>query len=115
MQDIMAKTPDALANRERIVPLVDGGSIIVRRWNWAREVAALKLVVGLLGKIDLDSLGGKNPFATIAEMVGALGDNILPLVKLSLDGDDSAQWDALSPVDRMEILVAIYEINRLGD
>jgi len=115
MQDIMAKTPGALSNRERLVPLVDGGAIAVRRWNWSREVAALKLVVGLLGKIDLKSLGGENPFASIALMIGALGDNITPLVQISLDAEDYSKWDELAPIDRMEILTAIYEVNRLAD
>jgi len=71
--------------------------------------------VSLLGRIDFKSLESDNPFGSIAAMLGVLGDNITPLVKLSLDEADYARWDDLAPVDRMEILTAIYEINRLGD
>jgi hypothetical protein len=115
MQEIMAKTPDALDNRERVVALVDGGAIVVRRWNYAREMACLKLVSALVGRMDFGKLQGDNPIGAIGDFIATTGEQITPIIQVSLDKDDFARWDDLAPVDRIEIILALYEVNRIGD
>jgi hypothetical protein len=113
MSDILAKTPDALAKRERVVNLIDGGVVVVRRWNWAREVVGLKLVVDLIGKFDLEKLKGPDPIGTVAKIIDILGDRVPQLVSLSLDEAAFAMWDEMSPPDRLEILKAVFDLNHL--
>lgn len=113
-QDVLSKTPTALSKRDRMVELVDGGAVRVLRWNWAREQAALKFIVGILGKLDLKKLGTGNPFETAGSLMDLLGENLPELVKLSVSAEDFARFDDLAPVDRMGLLVAVFELNDLG-
>lgn len=112
---VLGKLPDALSKRERAVPLEDGGVMVVRRWNYSREAAALQMIVGLLGSLDLTKLGNGNPFGSITSMVALLADKLPALVQLSVSQEDFARWDDLSPMDRLEILTAIFELNRIKD
>lgn len=107
--------PDAVAKRERIIPLEDGGSVVVRRWNWAREQAALQLVMDLIGKVDLKAVSGADPFGSAASLMRLVGAELPALVKLSMSADDFAGWEDLAPIDRATIFEAIFEINRIGD
>lgn len=112
--EVLAKMPDALSKRERVITLLDGGTVVVRRWNWAREVAGLKLVVDLVGKFDLNKLNEPDPIATLAKMIEILGDRAPALAELSMEKADFARWDEYSPPDRFEILQAVFDLNYLG-
>ncbi len=111
---VLGKMPDALSKRERAVSLEDGGVMVVRRWNYSREAAALQMIVGLLGSLDLTKLKD-NPFGSLTSMVALLADKLPPLVQLSVSQEDFARWDDLSPMDRLEIVTAVFELNRVKD
>jgi hypothetical protein len=115
MSETGGELPGALAKRERVVQLEDGGSVVVRRWNWAREQAALDLVMSLIGKVDWKELSGGDPFASAASMMRVVGRHLADLVKLSMSPDDFAGWDDMAPIDRATIFEAIFDLNRIGD
>ena len=112
--DILAKTPEALSKRDRMVNLVDGGAMRVLRWNWSREQAALKFIVSILGKLNLGKLSAGSPWETAASMMDLLGDNVPELVRLSVSQEDFARWDELAPVDRLDLVTAVFEVNQLA-
>ncbi len=114
MDDTLAKTPTALSKRDSMVPLVDGGAIRVLRWNWAKEQAALKFIVSILGKLDLTKLSGANPLATAESMMDLLGENVPQLVALSVSEEDFSKWGELAPIDRVGLVAAVFELNALG-
>jgi hypothetical protein len=111
----LAKTPDALKRRDGVVSLVDGGAMRVVRWNYARERFAMKLITKALGKVDLKKLAGGGIFQHLEELIDLLGDSMLELVKLSISPEDFAKWDELAPIDRLEVQLAVFEVNRLAD
>lgn len=112
---VLGKIPDALSKRERMISLEDGGMVVVRRWNYSRESAALQLIVRLLGSLDLNQLGKGNVFGSVSSMIETIGGQIPALVQLSMSKEDYALWEEMSPIDRLEVLTAIFELNRIAD